>query len=118
MIALYADVETVQQLRKTDHFKLKYDRNYVQSEFVRLLKERADLSDALLQAFEELLGVINAKAEPISQEPGSLSQIFRLLSGVQEEPKDRGDHDDFSDEEPFEDAFENQSHCCLSHTGN
>ncbi|KAF3912613.1 Ankyrin-1 [Arthrobotrys entomopaga] len=118
IVALYADVETVRQLHNTDHFKLKYDRNYVQSEFVRLLKERADLSDALLKAFEELLGVINAEAKPISHEPDTLSQMFRRLSGFQEDSKDRKYQDEFSDEEPFEDAVEDQTHCCLNKRGN
>ncbi|KAF3155809.1 hypothetical protein TWF569_007858 [Orbilia oligospora] len=117
IVALYADVETVQQLHKTDHFKLKYDRNYVQSEFLRLLKERADVSDALLEAFEALLGVIDAEAELISQESNSLSQIFLQHSGCQEKSQGREYYDNFSDEEPFEDAVEDQSHCSLNSTG-
>jgi len=57
--ALYADVETVKLLAETDHFKLKYDAKYGLREFVRRLTERVDVTDELIQAFDELLLVLN-----------------------------------------------------------
>ena len=57
--ALYADVETVQLLTQIDHFKLKYDANYTLKSFAKSLTERVDVTDELIEAFDELLLVLD-----------------------------------------------------------
>lgn len=42
---MYADVETVNLLAETKHFKLKYDANYSLREFAKRLNERVDVTD-------------------------------------------------------------------------
>ena len=61
--ALYADVETVNLLAKTDHFKLIYDANYSLRDFAKRLTERIDVTDELIHAFDELLLVLNENPE-------------------------------------------------------
>lgn len=59
--ALYADVETVRLLVKKDHKKLKYDANYTLREISKRLAERIDVTDELIQAFDELLLILHNK---------------------------------------------------------
>ena len=65
IVALYADVETVHILMKTDHLRLKYDCDYALGDFISRLNERPDATEKLVSAFEELLGVI--KEGPVNQ---------------------------------------------------
>ena len=58
LAALYADVRTMDILRDTDHFRLKYDSSYASSEFASSLRERLDVNEKLISAFEGLMGVI------------------------------------------------------------
>ena len=58
IVALYADIETITILTKTDHFRLKYDSSYALGDFATLLSERPDATEKLILAFEELTGVI------------------------------------------------------------
>ena len=58
IVALYADIETISILTKTDHFHLKYDSSYALGGFASRLSERPDATEKLILAFEELLGVI------------------------------------------------------------
>ena len=48
---LDADVETVNLLGKTSHFKLKYDANYCLRGFEKRLTERVNVTDELIYAF-------------------------------------------------------------------
>lgn len=61
--ALYADVETVNILAKTNHFKLRYDAKYSLREFAKRLTERVDVTNDLIHAFDELLFVLNENPE-------------------------------------------------------
>ena len=73
--ALYADVETVKLLAETDHFKLKYDANYSLRDFAKRLTERINVTDELIQAFDELLLVLNEKPIMISTSASEESLI-------------------------------------------
>jgi len=57
--ALYADIETLQILARTDHLQVYQDRNYGIGDFSHRLRQRADHTQKLAFAFEELLEVIN-----------------------------------------------------------
>ena len=58
--ALYADIETIQILASTDHLRVYQDKNYGIGDFSDRLRQRADHTEKLSFAFEELLGVINS----------------------------------------------------------
>lgn len=57
--AMYGDIETLQILAKSDHVRMKYDREYSLGNFVGRLQNRYDFSEKLVLAFEDLLAVIN-----------------------------------------------------------
>ncbi|KAB8073560.1 ankyrin [Aspergillus leporis] len=57
--ALYADCETLRILAATDHFRMKYDKQYTLGDFGNRLRQRPDLTDDLALAFDDLLGIIN-----------------------------------------------------------
>ena len=59
--ALYADVQTIEILKRTDHFALSYDRGYVAADFASRLCERWDVQEELVTAFQELIDIINKK---------------------------------------------------------
>lgn len=83
--ALYADVETVNLLAKTNHFKLKYDADYSLRDFAKRLTERVDITDELIHAFDVFLYVLNENPErprsrESSMEKGLLEQPSALTT--------------------------------------
>lgn len=50
-------------LTGTDHLVLNYDANYTLGDFANLLNERPHAMEKLIQAFEDLLSVINKGPE-------------------------------------------------------
>ena len=63
IVALYADVETIHILTSADHFKLKYESDYVISDFATRLRGRLDADESLIQAFDDLMDIINHQPE-------------------------------------------------------
>ncbi|KAF2238519.1 ankyrin [Viridothelium virens] len=61
LAAFYGDLETITILKGADHFNIDYDKNFVVSDFETLLRDRRDMSEALVLAFADLMGVINAR---------------------------------------------------------
>ncbi|KAH8432453.1 uncharacterized protein LDX57_010089 [Aspergillus melleus] len=57
--ALYADLETIRILAATDHFRMKYDKQYTLGDFGNRLRQRPDLTEDLAFAFDDLLSIIN-----------------------------------------------------------
>ncbi|KAL9610849.1 MAG: hypothetical protein Q9204_009056 [Flavoplaca sp. TL-2023a] len=55
---MYADIETIQILKSTDHFALSYDRSYIGADFATLLHKRWDANEKLLATFEEFIRLI------------------------------------------------------------
>ncbi|CZT47714.1 related to ankyrin [Rhynchosporium secalis] len=121
--ALYADLETVRLLAKTDHLKLKYDEGFTLREFAKRLTERADVTDELIEAFDMLLLVLNENLKgPESKESltekgydgyaNTLSVIYEIekLAADASPSKERppGKFSDGSDdgETDFQDAVE------------
>ena len=58
IVTLYADIETMAILTRTDHLLLKFDSKYATGDFISRLNQRADATEKLEVAFEELLSVI------------------------------------------------------------
>ena len=83
--ALYADVETVNILAQTNHFKLKYDAKYSLREFAKWLIERVDVTNDLVDVFDELLFILNEipsaqpKTKDILVEKGLLEKYPPIL---------------------------------------
>ncbi|KAL8902251.1 MAG: hypothetical protein Q9207_004818 [Kuettlingeria erythrocarpa] len=61
--AMYADIETIEILKSTDHFELTYDRSYIAADFATLLHKRWDFSEKLSTAFGELIQLIGRQPD-------------------------------------------------------
>lgn len=61
IVALYADLETINILAGTDHFRAKYDNRYTHGDFSDHLRQRPDFTEKLAVAFDELLTIINQR---------------------------------------------------------
>ncbi|KAL8730166.1 MAG: hypothetical protein Q9166_004249 [cf. Caloplaca sp. 2 TL-2023] len=73
IVALYADIRTMVILTATDHLVISYDANYTLGDFASRLNERPDATEKLIQAFEDLLSVINRGPE-MYRSPESLME--------------------------------------------
>lgn len=67
LVALYADIETISILRNIDHLHLKCDSAYALGGLISRLSERSDVTEKLMLAFEELMGVIKIGPAPPSR---------------------------------------------------
>ena len=63
IVALYADIETMTILTATDHLLIKYDEAYTLGDFENRLGQRHDITEKMVQAFKELLSIINQGPE-------------------------------------------------------
>ena len=61
--ALYADIKTINILATTNHFMLKYDQSYVAVDYATRLRQRADVSEKLINAFEDLVSIIDKESD-------------------------------------------------------
>lgn len=61
--ATYADLETIDILANTDHFRLKYDEKYTMGDFGDIIRQRPDATDKLTLAFDEFLGILDHAAQ-------------------------------------------------------
>ena len=66
--ASYADLETIKILTSVDHFALSYDKYYMSGDFASRLRDRPDVSEELIDAFTDLLSVINMCQQPEMKE--------------------------------------------------
>ncbi|KAF2810800.1 ankyrin [Mytilinidion resinicola] len=103
--ALFADLETVKILTATDHFKLKYDKNFLLSDCLDQLKERFDATDELIAAFQDLLSVFNGEPEAM------MTKEKILESGLLSWGKCPGDGNETDTDGSFEDALESHGTC-------
>jgi ankyrin repeat protein len=112
LVALHADLKTMSILGSANHFKLKSDKDYTTGDFARRLRERQNVDQKLITAFEDLLNVIGQ-----TQQMKDKSIENRMESGLllhQKSSLEGGadDLDDVSTESPgseqsFQDAQEN-----------
>ncbi|KAF2966704.1 hypothetical protein GQX73_g6874 [Xylaria multiplex] len=58
IVAQYADIRTIEILKETDHFRLKYDRTYSEGDFEEIIRMRHDVDEKLLLAFGDFLDTI------------------------------------------------------------
>ncbi|KAI9700218.1 MAG: hypothetical protein M1820_006886 [Bogoriella megaspora] len=63
LAAFYGDLETMKILIGVGHFALSYDKNYVASNFATRLRDRRDVSEELINAFADLLSVIDIQPQ-------------------------------------------------------
>lgn len=96
IVALHADLETITILINTDHLRLKHDSSYSLGDFTVRLNERADATEKLIIAFDELMAIIKQGPE-FSGHHGAASLMEAGLA--------HSDTSD-SDNEVFENALE------------
>ncbi|KAI0156939.1 ankyrin repeat-containing domain protein [Xylariaceae sp. FL1272] len=58
VVAQYADARTIEILKETDHFRIKYDRTYSEGDFEAIIRSRHDADEKLLIAFDSFLGTM------------------------------------------------------------
>lgn len=115
MAALYGDCETLSILAGAEHLRSKRDQQYTVADFKTLLRQRADVTEKLIAAFDELLAVVNIAPDPKKSdhgepEPGLFARIISRSNTLNEESFVRqegadGEESDGSDES-FQDAVE------------
>jgi ankyrin repeat protein len=64
VVALYADIETIQILATMDHLQVRHDKAYAIDDFDTRLRQRPDFTEKLTFAFSELLDVVNGDPDP------------------------------------------------------
>ncbi|KAK4642371.1 hypothetical protein QC761_508160 [Podospora bellae-mahoneyi] len=111
--ALYGDVGTMDILANASHFRPNHDKEYTLGNFKAILRQREDVTEELVWAFDELLSVINAaldmrRGEEDLMEAGFFS-CLGSRSNTWEDGFWRKEEDSESDEESvesFQDAVE------------
>ena len=63
LAALYADAQTIEILKRTDHFELSYDRGYIAADFASRVRGRWDANEKLIANFQELNDIIDKKPD-------------------------------------------------------
>lgn len=58
VVAQYADSQTLGMMIKTDHFRLRYDREYSAGDFEETVRERHDADEKLLVAFRDFIEMV------------------------------------------------------------
>jgi ankyrin repeat protein len=99
--ARYADLETIDILAHTDHFRLSHDGSYILGNFEKIIRERADATDKLTFAFNELLSIFQHAAR-LSHGAESLMEAgqwpgFAWSSGDGGQQSDQESDDQFYD---------------------
>lgn len=70
--ALYADLKTIDILANTNHFRLRYDKNYALGDFRKTLRDRKDATEKLNFAFDELLRIFEGASHMTESEESLL----------------------------------------------
>ncbi|KAI0536684.1 ankyrin repeat-containing domain protein [Xylaria digitata] len=103
IVAQYADIRTIEILKETDHFRLKYDRTYSEGDFEEIIRMRHDVDEKLLLAFGDFLDTIRLVHIAEAQE-GKQKRKWSARKGCPDAEKGQiGDDSDGSDE--FHDAI-------------
>ncbi|KAL9614935.1 MAG: hypothetical protein Q9167_000577 [Letrouitia subvulpina] len=102
--ALYADIETIQLLTGADHINLSNDHSYALGNFATNLRQRSNVDEKLIAAFEDLVSVIGKTtngrlSKESSMESGFLSCPY---TGAEATASNGGEESD----ESFDDAVE------------
>ena len=114
--ALHADIETINILTTWDHLISRSDRICIIGDFATRLHERLDVTDELMNKFEELITIVGR--EPNTCEAiQSQSELDHLTSsGLSLEPEKPGTHETESHDndsgEVFVDALEEPEMGC------
>lgn len=94
LAATYADLETVMILSTTDHFRLKFDKDFVVGDFADILDRRHDADEPLKEAFADLISML--------REERFMSIEDQMERGHISEKSASGDGSDSDDEEDLE----------------
>jgi ankyrin repeat protein len=105
--AVFADLETLKILVATDHFRLKYDKDYILADCAIRVQDRYDVDDQILAAFKDLVSVISDIPEMAES---GLSRLEAGLLMYKDSPLVKngmsGRWSDSDSEVSFEDAME------------
>jgi hypothetical protein len=104
---VFADLETLKILVATDHFRLKYDKDYILADCANQVQGRYDADDQIVAAFQDLVSVISDIPEMAKS---GLSRLEAGLLMYKDSPlvkNGMSEHwTDNSSEASFEDAIE------------
>lgn len=108
--ARYADLQTIDILAGTDHFRLKYDERYLLGDFGNVIRERPDATEKLTSAFDELLSIFKHAAH-LAQGAESLMEAGHWLclssrSSTWEATTERQRESDRDSDDQFHDALD------------
>jgi ankyrin repeat protein len=109
LAALYGDCETLAILAGTDHLHSAQDRDYTVADFKSLLRQRVDVTEKMLVAFDRLLHVINMAPDPASVEIGKRESNFPTCLAPWSRARDDfyAERDDLDErDDNFHDALE------------
>jgi Ankyrin repeats (3 copies)/Ankyrin repeats (many copies) len=95
---LYADIATINILTTTSHFMLKYDRDFVIGDFITRLRQRSDLTEKLVAAFESLVNVISKQPDSRASTPSLMESGLLPYQQVKYDEKASSGASDYDDE--------------------
>lgn len=101
--ALYADIQTIKILKSTNHLALSYDHSYAAADFATRLRERWDVSDELITAFDELLQIIDRNP---GTRVGTPSLMESGLLPYTDFDSEKVTFDTYSDQDSSEQSFD------------
>lgn len=105
--ALYADIKSINILTTTNHFMLKYDRSYVAGDFATRLRQRSDVTEKLITAFESLTSIIDEEPHPRKGTESLMeSGLLSCPNFDSEKPESDATSDHNDSEQSFDDAVE------------
>lgn len=111
--ALHADMETLRILAATDHFRIKYDKQYILGDFGDRLPQRPDLTDDLARASDVLLSMISQPPSQRRRAGSFLKPVvyscFPTRANIDLEALGEEPHSGCSSDGSFKDAFESLS---------
>jgi ankyrin repeat protein len=107
LVAQYADLKTISILASANHFKLKFDKTYALGDFAKRLKQRPNVEEKLLEAFDGLLDIITQGLQVKTASLESRMESGLLLRRDSSLEEDESCAKSPSSEESFQDAHEN-----------
>ena len=101
--AMYADIRTIEILKGINHFALSYDKGYVAADFATRLRERWDVDEKLISAFEEFIEIIDKKPDSRLSSPNLMEGGWLPYLHIGSE---KAASDTCSERSPSNDSFE------------
>ncbi|KAL9117718.1 MAG: hypothetical protein Q9187_005740 [Circinaria calcarea] len=106
LVAQYADMETMSILSSASHLRPKFDKDYMLHDAATRLRERSDVTEKLIQAFEDLLEVIKESPSGKNME-SHMEAGFLKYHTLETEMHNTDQRDDYDESDgDFKDAHE------------